>query len=251
MEANKKAETSNIKSYKLNKSFENSVYPLERELKAINNNTIASTMNTLAGAVFSGVGTSILFQEECLPELLDFAYNYFGFSEGSYKRAIGNILVVLFLFVLLYLLGSAVNMRARRKGQLYKRKKSNQGRSELKEIFHKSIINDIVTGLSFVDKAEELDYKGEVSNMYLYEAVYYFVQAKIQMEEMELLNPEKTEIHEKFVNEVGKSTIGTTCNVFYDGLQKLQENIPGEAEEKKVINEIIQSIEPYLQEFFS
>ena len=56
-------EISNMKSYKLNKTFENSIYPLEQELKEINNNTVSNALNNLVAIIFSGIGTSILLDE--------------------------------------------------------------------------------------------------------------------------------------------------------------------------------------------
>ena len=38
--------SSNMKLYKLNKTFENSIYPIEIELKEINQNTLSSTLGS-------------------------------------------------------------------------------------------------------------------------------------------------------------------------------------------------------------
>lgn len=244
MKANN-TKTSNMKSYKLNKTFENSIFPIEQELKAINKNTLTSTLNNLAAAVFSGIGTSILFQDNCLPKLLKFLYSFLKLSEDGIGETVCNILIVIILFVLLYFVGFKVNTHVRRKSDPNKKKKTSEGRSEFAEKFHKSIINDIVIGLSFVDKAEELDYRGDVSQMYLYEAAYYFIQAKIQMEEMELLSPEKNKNQDQFIKEIGLNTIKSTCMVFNSGLSKLFHNIP-EGTEKRLIKDVIDSIKPYI-----
>ena len=235
-----------MKSYKLNKTFENSIYPLEQELKSINNNTISSTFNNLAGVVFSGIGTSVLFQDECIPKVLSLMYDSINFSDKGYGRAIGNTVVVIILFVILFFVGKKGNKLAREEKGLLKKKKTSQGRSELRERFHKSIINDIVIGLSFVDKAEEIKYMGDVAEMYLYEAVYYFMQAKIQMEEMELLDTEKSAEHDKLIKEIGQNTIETTCKVFHSGLKKLYGQLP-EGTENELIGDIIKSISPYIK----
>ncbi len=167
---------SNIKSYKLNKTLENSIYPLEQELKEINNNTISNSLNNLVGIVFSGIGTSVVFSENCVLDLLAYVYDFWGISTDSFIRAIINSLVALILFLLFYFAGLLVNNITKKRGKLYKKKGSSEGRSELREIFHKSIINDIVIGISFVNKAEEIMYEGDVAEMYLYEAAYYFIQ---------------------------------------------------------------------------
>lgn len=237
--------TSSMKSYKLSKTFENSIFPIEIELKEINKNTLSNTLNNLAAAVFSGIGTSILFQDNCLPKLLGLLYCWLGLVKGGIGEAIWNIIIVVLLFVILYLIGWGINKHARKKHELYKKKTTSEGRRELAEIFHKSIINDIVTGISFVDKAEELKFKGDVAEMYMYEAEYYFVQAKMQMEQMDALSPEMDENQNEFIKEVGYDTIKSTCKVFNAGLEKLEEHIPSEIEQKK-IGSIIEAISPYL-----
>lgn len=102
-----------------------------------------------------------------------------------------------------------------------------------------------MTGISFVDKAEELKYKGDVAEMYMYEAEYYFMQAKMQMEQMDALSPEKDEDQNEFIKEVGYDTIKSTCKVFDAGLKKLKEHISSETEKEK-IGGIIEAISPYL-----
>lgn len=243
-----KATISNLKTYKLNKTFENSIYPLEQELKSINDNTLSSAFNNLCAAVFSGVGTSILFQDKCIPKILDYIYKKCNIEDGMIVAAL-NVVAVILLFILLYFIGTKINEHTRNKNNPRynsKKKKTKKGRSELAEQFHKSIINDIVIGLSFVDKSEELQYKGNVAEMYLYEAAYYFIQAKIEMEYMELLDPEKGDNQQKFIEEIGEHTIRSTCKVFMDGLNKLYNNLP-KGTEKETINTIIQAIEPYTQ----
>lgn len=129
---------------------------------------------------------------------------------------------------------------------IYKKKKTKKGRSELIEIFHKSIIKNILIGLDFIDKAENLQYKGNISILYLYEAVYFFIEAKKEMEYMELLDSEKGVNHKKFIAELGENTINTTCKVFMDGLNKLYNNLPNGIE-KETINTIRQAIKPHIQ----
>lgn len=240
--------TSSMKSYKLNKTFENSIYPIEIELKEINKNTLSNSLNNLAAAIFSGIGTSILFQDNCMPKLLKLLYCWLGLVEGGVGEAICNIVIVIILFWILYFIGLGINKHTRKKHELYEKKATSEGRRELAEIFHKSVINDIVTGISFVDKAEELEYNGDVAKMYLYESAYYFIRAKIQMEKMEVLSPEKDENHSKFIEEVGLNTMISTCKVYNAGLNKLETNIP-DGNEKEIIGKIIEAIEPYVIDY--
>lgn len=244
----RKIKSNNVKLYKLNKTFENSIYPIEIELKEINQNTLSSTLNNLAAAVFSGIGTSILFQENCLPKLLKSAYGLLGLAEGGNGETICNIIIVMILFGALYFVGWKINKHTRKKHELFEKKATSEGRRQLAEIFHKSVINDIVTGISFVDKAEELEYEGEVATMYLFESAYYFIRAKVQMEKMEALSPEKDEGHIKFLEEVGLNTMNSTCKVYNAGLKKLQERIP-DGTEKEMIEKILTAIEPYIIDY--
>lgn len=238
-------EISNIKSYKLNKTFENSIYPLEQELKEINNNTVSNALNNLVAIIFSGIGTSILLDENSALILLGELYDAIGIPIEGNERAIWNLIISIVCFLFMFIIGLVINKCIKKRNVLYKKKGTHKGRSELREAFHKSIINDIVIGLSFVDKAEELTYKGDVSEMYLFEAAYYFVQAKIQMEEMELLSPEKSSTQKKFVEQIGLKTIESTCKVYNAGLIKLVNAMPN-GKEKEQIKKIIESIQPYL-----
>jgi len=66
-----------MKTYKLNKTFENSAYPIAQELSKLRLSTKKSIFNiigNISAAFFSGVGTSILFQEECLPKLFNLLF---------------------------------------------------------------------------------------------------------------------------------------------------------------------------------
>lgn len=118
---------SSMKSYKLNKTFENSIFPIEIELKEINKNTLSNTLNNLAAAVFSGIGTSILFQDNCFPKLLRLLYCRLGLVKGGIGEAIGNIIFVVLLFIILYLIGWGINKHARKKHELYKKRQQVKG----------------------------------------------------------------------------------------------------------------------------
>lgn len=85
---------------------------------------------------------------------------------------------------------------------------------------------DLNMGRMKVMRVEELEYKGNVAEMYLYGSAYYFIQAKIQIEEMESLDPEKNKAQDKFINTIGINTIQSTCKVFAVGLKKLEKIFP-------------------------
>lgn len=255
--------SNSTKAYKLNKTFENSAFPLEQELKELNKNTAKSVFNSLAATVFSGVGTSFLFQNNCIPLLMERVFARWSIPSCSIMAALINIIIVMIVFSVLYIIGLLVCIFGRKFGRkatnkLYKKKETDDGIRELAEIFHKSIINDIITGISFVDKSAEVAQMNEsmkndssqvkisdsIVNMYLYEAVYYFKQAKLQMEYMKLFDTNKKEINKKFRDEIGENTIKTTCKVFYDGLCKLYDKID-DGTEKELIRMIKDGIKPY------
>ena len=56
-----------MKSYKLNKTLENSTYPIEQELKKVNCSTQNSTLKTiitLSTVIFSGMATSFIYENK-------------------------------------------------------------------------------------------------------------------------------------------------------------------------------------------
>lgn len=53
-----------MKSYKLNKTFENSMYPVTKELLEIRKSTqktVGSLLGNIAATIFSGIATSLAF----------------------------------------------------------------------------------------------------------------------------------------------------------------------------------------------
>ena len=121
-------------------------------------------------------------------------------------------------------------------------KKKPYGRRVLSEKFHKSIINDIVVGLSFLDKtSEEGKLETEIKNMYLFEATYYFSQAEMQIELMELFDDKKEVYNKEFIDEVGYETLLTTLLVFQNGVKNVMNKMP-KAEEKISLLHLIKSL---------
>ncbi len=237
---NEMSKRSMIKTYKLSKTFENSTFPLELELRAMHQNTVASTLNNVSGIIFSGVGTTIISGYIKVNDWSEFLVKAFEWNKGI--QPLIQISILTLMFVILYAIGVGLNTFLRKKEDLSKKKNTSEGRSELCEIFHKSIINEIVTGVSFVNKAEEMNYDGDVATMYLYEAAYYFKEAKVQMEEMGLLTGESGIKHQEFIDQIGANTVRSTCEVYLHGLEKLYGQIP-DGSEKARVKDIATAIE--------
>lgn len=231
-----------MKSYKLNKTLENSTYPIEKELKEINSTIqkrILGTVFTLSTVLFSGIATSFIYEHKLF---------VCGLSDWLNKHNCNISLEVLFFIFLciIYaggLIGSGVNyLKNRYKEKPKNMKKKPYGRRVLSEKFHKSIINDIVVGLSFLDKtSEEGKLETEIKNMYLFEAAYYFSQAEMQIELMELFDDKKEVYNKEFIDEVGYETLLTTLLVFQNGVKNVMNKMP-KAEEKIMEYEKLEKI---------
>lgn len=270
-----------MKSYKLNKTLENSTYPIEQELKNLNQLTQKSSLNAISitTVIFSGIATSLIIEnklfENKVRQIIDWLkkYNIIISNEQLFFYAILLIYVVFFGWNLI------VYFKNKYKLQPQNMKKSKYGREKLSENFHKSIINDIVVGLSFVDKADEVikqeivektkkvnlqevvdesskEREEEVKNMYLYEATYYFLQASNQIEQMKIFDDEKEICNHKLIDEIGHNTLLTTLKVFKNGVEAVVNKLPktsGNAnnesvkKENQVEHEVLEEILAKLQ----
>lgn len=213
-----------MKSYKLNKTLENSSYPIEQELKKINRSTKQSALKTIitvSTVLFSGIATNFIYENHLFScKVYRYIQNHnLSMSVSQFFLAILALIysVCIIVNIVIYICGLC-------KEQPQYMKKYKYGRRKLAEDFHKSIINDIVVGLSFVDKSEE-EQKCEIKNMYLYEATYYFSQASNQITKIKLFDDRNEKYNDKLVNTIGRETLLTTLMVFRDGVEKVINNI--------------------------
>lgn len=125
------------------------------------------------------------------------------------------------------------------------KQKTEEGREELTETFHKSVINNIVMGLSLVDKAKDNGNKDIVDKMYLYEAVYYYKMVEIEIENMDLFIPENDECNQKLLEKIGLETLDATIKVYQNGVDKLYGLLSEECSEKEDISHIRTLLETY------
>ena len=214
-----------MKSYKLNKTLENSTYPIEQELKNLNRSTKQSTLKTIISVstvLFSGIATNFIYDNHLLSCKI-----YFFIQKYNLNISVSQIFLIALvsIYSVCIIVNIGIYICGLCKEQPQYMKKNKYGRRKLAEDFHKSIINDIVVGLSFVDKSDEELKDNEVKKMYLYEATYYFSQASNQIIQMKLFDDKNEKYNDKLVNTIGRETLLTTLMVFRDGVHKVMDNI--------------------------
>jgi len=143
------------------------------------------------------------------------------------------------------MIGIFLNKVVNREKSIGEIKKSESGREELLEVFHKSIINNIATGLSFVDKADENKYQTDVDRLYLLEALYYFTIGKIDIDKIGLFETRENRFNVMLVERIGKQTLLTTLVVFLSGVDKVYINLP-QCSEKSNAKGIRESLKDYI-----
>lgn len=246
-----------MKTYKLNKTFENSMYPIEKELEELKNSTqksITGLACSIASAFFSGAGTSLLFNTEALPQLIS-EIQASNQNTSNIPSVFWNILVTLGIFVILFIVGLllshiTIHTAIHKKYRKYQnQKKTHDGRKELQERFHKSIINNISIGISFVDKAEDNDFQSSVEQMYLFEAAYYFQLAKDEFDTINIIDLSGDAISRKLLEHIGTSTVLSTLTVYADSLSKLLDHMADSVEKQsmKALYEDVKNNKDYLE----
>lgn len=245
-----------MKSYKLNKIFENSIFPIERQLAELNNSTKKNILDIVVNffaVFFSGIGTSILFQQNVFPKFLKSLLCKFleDKTDIDIVYAVLEILLIVIIFILLYVVGKQLFKGESMKHKLLKKKNTDEGRKELLEYFHKSVINNIVMGTSFLSKVTEKNDGSEEEKqlpatemMYLCEAVYYYSLAEKDIEYLNLFDSEMEEKSVNLIKMIGIRTLFYTIQVFSEGVNELQECLP-ECLEKRRTEQISRNLTNY------
>ena len=235
-----------MKIYKLSKTFENSMYPIEKDLYELKNNlqkTKTGLSCNIAAAFFSGAGTSILFNTETIQPLIQaLSSKAIEKDPESWAPIYWSLGITLFIFLFLFLLGCLISFTALQKTEQkkvqeqQKKKKTDEGRRELEECFHKSIINNITTGISFVNKAEENHFSSEIDKMYLHEAAYYFKLAKREYDIINFVDSSETKVSQQLITLIGRGTLLTTLSIFLTSVTKMLNNAPNIDENGEIDN---------------
>lgn len=242
-----------MKSYKLNKTLENSTYPIEQELKKINRSTRSGSLKTIAAVstvVFSGIATNFIDKNELFVDEIDLLIKKLGKFGWNISRAQIFGWGLFLIYVICIIINIIIYLIGQFKEQPRSLKKKPCGRKQLSIDFHKSIINDIVVGLSFLDKTNEEDgLEVEISRMYLFEATYYFFQAETQIELMELFDDKREVCNKALIDEIGYETLLTTLSVFQNGVKNVMLKMPeqeNEMVEYKRLKNIYENLEIHI-----
>lgn len=239
-----------MQSYKLRKTSETVLFPIENELRMLrqeNDNNWMTLMNKITSVVFSGIGTTLFCQEEYLPTLLKYLLNKLGLSLSAKGMFILEVLVAILIFVVV----SKILIRIISwNNETRDNKKKEQDRENLAEEYHKIILNDIITGISFTKKSkakleemkkslqemESVDNKSKKQTklayivkckretcLYLAEANYYFVIAKDKMKNKKIIEKGEREDYVKFLDTVGLDTLLESIFMFEAALNVMLE----------------------------
>lgn len=235
-----------MQSYKLRKSSETVLFPIENELKLLrqeSDKNWTGLMSKILAVVISGIGTTVLCQKELLPSLVNCIY------KGILKEKIPiwllyilQILAAVGLFALLcFAFAQFINWKDDAKDN----KKDDFARESLAEVFHKIILNNIITGKSFTKKAEEklsdieiylkqtnANDKTACENqakelkrefcLYLSEAVYYFTTAERQMKEYNIIEIGERKEYVEYLGEVGILTLTESLLMYEKSVHALE-----------------------------
>lgn len=234
-----------MQSYKLRKTSETALFPIEYQLKLLRNENDKSwtlLMLKILSVIFSGIGTTVLSQDNCIPALIQYIFC------SVLKKVIPTgwiiviqILVTLGLFVLLSFISiKVINLLS----SLKDNKKNDAERENLAEVFQKIILNNIITGKSFTKKAQskyaELqncmadtgigqakreekvkEIKGEFC-LYLSEALYYFRIADRQITKEKIIEIGSRDNYKNFLNEVGILTLAESLFMYEKSTNELK-----------------------------
>lgn len=233
-----------MQSYKLRKTSETVMFPIENELRLLrqeNDKSIIILMKKILSVIFSGIGTTLLCQKEYIPALIEEIMNCI-FKDGISEiwMIILQILVAILLFGGLVLLDiKLISWKNAKKDN----KKGGNNRKNLAEIFHKVVLNNIITGKSYTKKAEEkleemngyiTEYKtGKGQSqpkiweakrelcLYLSEATYYFMIAKMQIDSERMIETGIRKEYIEFLKEVRVLVLEEALLMYDQSVNKL------------------------------
>ena len=254
-----------MQAYKLRKVMETVIYPVEDELRGIreeNDKSWKQIVEKVGAVSFSGIGTTIAFQSDFIPALLQ-----------TYLH-VSNKLILLFweFFIALGMfvgitrsLWKLINWRS-------KNKKHDVDRRKLAEYFHKVILNNVLTGISFVKRAwnkkKEYDKKElllsklnpaentyvetkssyedsqkyyiKEINLYISEALFYFKTANKQFNEKKIFEIGMRKAYIEFIDIVGLSTFINLLDMYEQSYHNMEElnSFMKDANNKSDIGEI-------------
>lgn len=239
-----------MQAYKLKKIFETAIYPVENEIRAIrqeNDKSWEKLLEQVGSVAFSGIGTTIAFQEDFMPSLLR---KIFPDINGILLVGI-NIFAALLIFTIITTFFWFLIYWHYANND---KKRSEKERIDLAEYFHKVILNNILTGISFTKRAwnkkKEYDNKSKLLakldqdqenylelkesyldsqkyyekeiKLYISEAIYYFKIANKQFENERIIERGMREEFIKFIDIVGLSTLKNVFDMYNQSFANLE-----------------------------
>lgn len=235
-----------MQAYKLRKIIETVIYPVEDELRGIreeNDKSWKKVVKQVGSVAFSGIGTTIAFQNEFLPALIKILFpcsNALCLFFLEFFIAIAIFIGTTALFWLwIYLSSKDID-----------EKKHDEDRKELAEYFHKVILNNILTGISFIKRAwnkkreyeqkELLIYNEKNEEMknayrdsqkyylkeiklYISEALFYFKTANKQFEKKKIFEKGMRKAYVEFIDIVGLSTFKNVFDMYEQSYENMKE----------------------------
>lgn len=231
-------------SFKQKKDFESSAFPIEimiREIRDYYKNTLLKIVWQFLGIVFSGIGTSLIAQNGLLSL---FVVNCLNIEKDSMSFYVTEILCAfVFFIVIVMIIWGIIFLCFSGKDN----KNSDKDRADLAEYFHKIILNNIITGVSFEKKAWKTRerYKSkEISTddenlkksieeaqgyylrdikLYICESIYYFKVANEQMNKSFIFESGKREKYQEFIKKVGFGTLRSVYELYDKSYKNLDE----------------------------
>lgn len=258
-----------MQAYKMRKTTETVLYPIEDELRQIREGNEKSWRRLLwqiFSIVFSGIGTTLLCQDDLLPSVVIGIYckiKKMNIEQVTmnWKIFVLEFLIALALFLLLCVLSAwLIGLCDKNKDN----KRNDIKRKNTAEYFHKVIFNNVITGVSFIKKVNECEKEAEerrerlrnetddkekayceeiVNNceqekiLYVSEAIYYFKTANHQIDEEYIFEHSFSKKYEKFLDEVGIVALDKFLDMYEKAILELKE-LNSDKRNTSVIDEI-------------
>lgn len=243
-----------MQSYKLCKTSEIALFPIENELRLLkqeNDRSWTTLMKKVLSIVLSGIGTTLLCQDICIPTLMKYIF----YDILKVDISLGCLIVLQFfaavgLFVLFSVAAiKIINWLNDSKDN----KKNDAERENLAEFFHKITLNNIITGKSFTKKAEnkfnemqkvvnqlkceDKQEKKELQEqikeikrefcLYLSEAYYYFMAAGKQIEDEKIIESGYRSEYVAYLKEVGVLALAESLLMYEKAVDYLKGLLEG------------------------
>lgn len=258
-----------MQAYKMRKTTETVLYPIEDELRQIregNEKSWSKLLWQICSIVFSGIGTTLLCQDNLLPSVVIEIYCKIKRIKieqvtMSFGIFVWEFLAAILLFSLLCVLADGFIRWCNKNKD---NKSSDTKRKNTAEYFHKVIFNNVITGVSFIKKVNECEkeviecrekikdgadeeeriYYEDIMKgceqekiLYVSEAIYYFKTANYQIDKEFIFEHSFNNKYEKFLDEVGIVALDKFLDMYEKAILELK-SLNTDKRNISVINEI-------------